>query len=116
MATELTILNQLLKRLDHSTEAIAAYAIQYRVLQFVLMPAIATAVAMLPYAARRFGRGDIAGIRRGLEQAHVAAAIYLAVAAPILWLGARPLAEMLSHSPVTAGFATFSIRLIPICR
>jgi len=114
MATELTILNQLLKRLDHPTESMAAYAIQYRVLQFVLMPAIATAVAMLPYAARRFGRGDIAGIRRGLKEAHVAAAIYLAIAAPILLLVARPLARALSHSPVTADFATFSMRLIPL--
>jgi Na+-driven multidrug efflux pump len=114
MATELTIVNQLLKRLDHATESIAAYAIQYRVLQFVLMPAIATAVAMLPYAARRFGRGDISGIRRGLKEAHFAAAAYLAIASPILLLGARPLAAMLSHSPVTADFAAFSLRLIPI--
>src|SRR5262249_44902609 len=34
MATESAILNLLLKRLDHPTESIAAYAIQYRVLQF----------------------------------------------------------------------------------
>lgn len=114
MATESAILNLLLKRLDHPTESIAAYAIQYRVLQFVLMPAIATAVAMLPYAARRFGRGDIGGIRRGLKEAHVAAVIYLAIATPILWIGARPLALALSHSSVTADFATFSMRLIPI--
>ena len=65
MAVESGIINRLLKALPSATEAIAAYAIQYRVLQFVLMPAIATAAAMLPFAARRFGERDVDGIRRG---------------------------------------------------
>src|SRR5262249_41062470 len=101
MATESGIINLLLKHLDHPTESIAAYAIQYRVLQFVLMPAIATAVAMLPYAARRFGKGDIPGIRRGLKEAHVAAVIYLAFATPILSLPPRPLPQPPSPPPLT---------------
>ena len=114
MATESGILNGLLKTVDHATEAIAAYAIYYRVFQFVLMPAIAAAVAMLPFTARRFGANDIRGIWRGLREAHLVGIAYTILAAPILYFGAAPLAAALSASPVTRQFATFAIRVIPI--
>lgn len=114
MASEAGILNGLLARTASATEAIAAFAIQYRVLQFVLMPIIATAVAMLPYTARRFGAGDLAGIRRGLREAHLAGAAYVALVAPILYFGAGPLSDALSSSPVTREFATFALRLVPL--
>ena len=64
MASETGIVNGLLKGVEHGKEALAAYAIYYRVFQFVVMPAIAASVAMLPFAARRFGesgRPDLAG-------------------------------------------------------
>jgi putative MATE family efflux protein len=114
MASEGQIVNTLLARLPNGTEAIAAYGIHYRVFQFTIMPAIATAVAMLPFAARRFGEGDVLGIRRGLRRTHVAGLVYCAVAAPILWLGAAPLAAALSDSPLTQAFATFGVRVIPL--
>ena len=69
MATEAAVINALLARLDHPTEAIAAYSIYYRVVLFALQPVIAMSVALLPFAARRHGQGDHAGIRRGLRQA-----------------------------------------------
>jgi putative MATE family efflux protein len=114
MATESGILNALLKHLDHATEAIAAYAIQYRVLQFVMMPAIATAVAMLPYTARRFGANDLEGVRRGLRESHIAMFLYLLLAAPVLYVGAPLLAAALSRSPMTRAYATFAVRLVPL--
>jgi putative MATE family efflux protein len=114
MATEGQIVNTLLAGLSNAREAIAAYGIHTRVFQFTVMPAIATAVAMLPFAARRFGEGDVAGIRSGLRRTHVAGLIYCAVAAPILWLGAAPLARALSSSPITQAYATFAVRVIPL--
>jgi hypothetical protein len=53
MASETGVVNWLLKGIEHGKEALAAYAIYYRVFQFVVMPAIAASVAMLPFAARR---------------------------------------------------------------
>lgn len=114
MAAEGGILNGLLVTVDNPTESIAAYGIHYRVFQFVLMPAIATAIAMLPYTARRFGANDLAGVGRGLREAHLAGLAYTLLAAPILYLGAGPLAGALSTSPVTRDLATFAIRIIPL--
>jgi len=114
MASETGAVNVFLAGLPHGTESIAAYAIHYRVLQFALMPAIATAVAMLPFAARRFGENDLAGIRAGLRQVHVAGLLYVAVTMPILFIGAVPLATALTTSPITGQLATFAIRVIPL--
>jgi putative MATE family efflux protein len=114
MASEAGIVNALLARLPNGTEAIAAYAIHYRVFQFVLMPAIATAVAMLPFAARRIGANDIDGVRKGLRETHVAGLVYTALAAPLLYFGAGPLAAALATSTVTREYATFAIRIIPL--
>lgn len=114
MASESGIINALLKTTENAKEAIAAYAIYYRVFQFVVMPAIAAAVAMLPFAARRFGERDVPAVRRGIRQVNAAGLVYIAVAAPLLWFSARPIAAALSHSPVTEEFATFALRLVPV--
>jgi Na+-driven multidrug efflux pump len=114
MASETGVVNWLLKGIEHGKEALAAYAIYYRVFQFVVMPAIAASVAMLPFAARRFGERDIPGVRRGLKQAHIAAGAYVALAAPLLFLIAPPLARHLSGSPVTIAFLIPALRVVPL--
>jgi putative MATE family efflux protein len=114
MASETGVVNWLLKGIEHGKEALAAYAIYYRVFQFVVMPAIAASVAMLPFAARRIGEKDTAGIRGGLKEAHVAIAVYVAVAAPVLYVLAPPLARHLSNSPVTLAYLTPALRIVPL--
>jgi Na+-driven multidrug efflux pump len=114
MASETGVVNWLLKGIEHGKEALAAYAIYYRVFQFVVMPAIAASVAMLPFAARRIGEKDTSGVRRGLKDAHVAVAVYVAVAAPVLYLLAPPLARHLSNSPVTLAYLTPALRIVPL--
>lgn len=114
MASESQIVNWILKGMDHAKEAIAAYAIYYRVLQFVVMPAIACAVAMLPYAARRFGEKDVEGMRRGLREALVAGVAYCAIAAPVLILGAPGIAARFANEETTRAYATFAVRLVPL--
>ncbi len=114
MASETGVVNWLLKGLENGREALAAYAIYYRVFQFVVMPAIAASVAMLPFAARRFGEKDVAGVRAGLKQAHLAAAAYVAVAAPLLFFLAPPLAHHLSGSPVTISYLVPALRIVPL--
>jgi Na+-driven multidrug efflux pump len=114
MASETGVVNWLLKGIEHGKEALAAYAIYYRVFQFVVMPAIAASVAMLPFAARRIGEKDLGGVRRGLETAHIATAIYVALAAPLLYVLAPPLARHLSASPVTIGYLVPALRIVPL--
>ncbi|HEX4822784.1 MAG TPA: MATE family efflux transporter [Candidatus Polarisedimenticolaceae bacterium] len=114
MASETGVVNWLLKTTEHGKEALAAYAIYYRVFQFIVTPAIAASVAMLPFAGRRFGERDVAGVTSGLKQAHLAGAIYVVITAPIVWLTAPPLAHHLTTSPVTVSYLVPALRLIPL--
>ena len=114
MACEAGILNAVLGMLPQATQAIAAFAIYGQILRLAITPAIAAAVAMLPYAARRIGAGDMAGLRRGLREAHVAGLVYAALLVPLVAFGAGPLARSMSTSEVTARFATFALWLLPL--
>jgi Na+-driven multidrug efflux pump len=115
MATESALINGLLATLGHATEAIAAYSIYYRVVLFALQPVIAASVAMLPFAARRYGAGDRAGIRRGLGQATVATALYsLLIVGPLMLAAAPWLARLLAESELTARYATFALWTVPL--
>jgi Na+-driven multidrug efflux pump len=114
MAGETGIVNTLLGAVEHGREALAAYAVYYRVFSFVVMPAIAASVAMLPFAARRFGARDVPGVRAGLRAAHTAGFAYVAVAAPILFFTAEPLARQLTASSMTLSFLVPALRFIPV--
>jgi Na+-driven multidrug efflux pump len=115
MAVEAALVNGLLAHMEHATEAIASYSIYYRVVLFALQPIIATGVALLPFAARRFGAGDVAGVRTGLRQAIVAVALYsLVVVGPIVLAIAPAIARWLAESPLTATYTTFALRTVPL--
>jgi Na+-driven multidrug efflux pump len=115
MSLEPAIVNWLLARFDNATEAIAAYSIYYRVVLFMLNPIIALGVAMLPYAAKRFGARDLAGVRRGLGQAVAATGVYaVAFCLPAMLVAAPYLASWLAESPVTAAYARFGLRIVPL--
>jgi putative MATE family efflux protein len=115
MAGEMFVVNGLLAHMKNATESIAAYSIFHRVLLFTLNPIIAISVALLPYGARRFGEGDIEGVRRGLREAMVLSVVYsLAVVAPVTIPLAPWIAGALAESPLTAEYATFCLRLVPL--
>jgi putative MATE family efflux protein len=115
MSLESAIVNGLLARLEHPTEAIAAYSIYYRVALFAFNPVIATAVAMLPYAARRLGNGDIAGVRRGLREAILAMSLYCVVlVGPVMLVAAPALARSLAESALSERYTTAALRLVPL--
>ncbi len=114
MAMESSLVNALLAGLDRATEAIAAYAIYFRVMLLSIMPVIAVSVAMLPYVARRYGENDIPGIRRGLNEAMMASVGYcFLILAPLMAFGAPWCAQWLAETPVTARFTTTALWATP---
>ena len=115
MALETAAVNGLLARREYATESIAAYSIYYRMVLFALQPVIAFAVALLPFSAKRFGEGNVAGVLQGLRQTIVAAAAYsVFFVAPVMWWSAPWIADQLAESPQTAQFAIFSLRTVPL--
>jgi len=115
MATENGLINGLLAASRNATEAIAAFSIYYRIVLFGLQPVIATSVALLPYASRRFGAGDYEGVRLGLRQAGIAVSIYsIAILGPVTFFLAPWLAARLAESATTTEYATFVIRIVPL--
>jgi putative MATE family efflux protein len=115
MALETLLINGILAHLEHPKEALASYSIYYRVVLFTLNPVIAISVAMLPYAARRFGRADFEGVRTGLRDAARITATYAVVlVGPVLVIGAPWFAEWLTESPLSARYTTTGLRLVPL--
>ena len=114
MALETAVVNLLLAGRAHATEAIAAYAIYYRLVLFALQPVIAGAVALLPFAAVRCGSGDFGVVRRGVHQMIGAATAYsVLVVGPLMaWLSPW-LSDSLAESPRTAEYAVFALRTVP---
>jgi len=115
MALEAGVVNALLARLQHATEAIAAYAIYYRIVLFAMQPVIAVAVALLPYAAKRFGAGDYSGVRAGLRTAVIATCVYsVALLGPLMAWISPWIAQQLAETELTARFTTGALYTVPL--
>ncbi|HET8946058.1 MAG TPA: MATE family efflux transporter [Candidatus Polarisedimenticolia bacterium] len=115
MAVEASVVNRLLATLPDSTSSIAAYGIYYRVVQFAVMPIIATSVAVLPFVARRFGAGDVEGVRRGLREAILAGVAYcLFLVLPAMLLFGGTIARWLAEAQRTADLTRLALWLAPL--
>ncbi len=115
MAVETGLVNWLLARQAGATESIAAYGIYSRVLQFAAMPIIASAVAVLPFVARRFGEGNIEAIRDGMRQITLAAVVYCAlIVTPLMIFGGPRLARALAESSLTAELGSVALAFCPL--
>lgn len=115
MAAETALINALIATMENATAAIAAYSIYYRVVMFSINPIIAASVALLPFSARRMGERDVAGLRRGLKEVGVVSIIYtLGLVGPAVFFAAPTLAHWLAETPLSAEYATFALRLVPI--
>jgi putative MATE family efflux protein len=114
IAVEASVVNRLLAMQPDSTSSIAAYGIYYRVVQFAVMPIIATSVAVLPFVARRYGAGDVEGVRRGLREAMLAGLAYcMLLVLPALTLFGGALARALAEAETTARLTRMSLWLAP---
>jgi len=115
MAAETAVINALIATMQNATAAIAAYSIYYRVVMFAINPIIAASVALLPFSAKRMGEHDVAGLRRGLREIGIVSIVYtLGIVGPAIYFAAPTLARWLAETPLSAEYATFALRLVPI--
>jgi Na+-driven multidrug efflux pump len=94
-----------------SVSLLAAWSIFDRALRFLTMPMIAASVAMLPLAARYYGRRDWGSIRQEYRVLNRAGVLYVILfVVPFSWLAGPPLVAFLSDTPATqqASLAAFS--------
>ncbi|MAE75415.1 MAG: hypothetical protein CMJ85_00925 [Planctomycetes bacterium] len=68
-ALESGVINGLLLRAKEATTAVATYAVYDRLLLFAMMPASATAMAVVPFVARLLPSGEVRRIRHDLWRA-----------------------------------------------
>lgn len=115
MAAETAVINALIAAMDNATAAIAAYSIYYRVVMFAINPIIAASVALLPFSAKRMGEHDVAGLKRGLREIGFVSVVYtLGIVGPAIYFAAPTLAQWLAETPLSAEYATFALRLVPV--
>ncbi len=98
-AVESGIVNGLLKSAENATTAIAIYGVYDRLLLFALMPASATAVAVVPFLARALPTGDLRRIRQDMIRAlGIVATIALAITVVLGYGLAEPVVGFLIKS------------------
>lgn len=111
MSAEGFVVNFLLARSPDSTAAIAAYGIYHRSVLLLLMPVVATGVAVLPFVARLLGEGRLPEVRRSLLGAFRLAFVYVVfVVTPLCALLGPPVAAFLGKEPATEDLARFALR------
>lgn len=116
MAVETKVVLAILEGLDAATPAVAAWSVFDQAVRFMAMPIIALGVAMLPLAARLWGRRDVAHIRTELRVANVSVLLYVAlVVAPLALLFAPHVAGLLfEDEPAAREFARIGLRVLPL--
>lgn len=107
--------NGYLASLPDSTSALAGFSIYDRFVRLLAAPGIAASVALLPFVARRFGRGDVEGILEGSRKLSRALLLYvLFLVVPVMLFLANPLAAALCDAPGAERAAQFGLKLVPI--
>jgi len=98
--------------------AIAAYGVGMRIEQLVLLPILGVATSLLPIAAQNFGAGDYDRVRAAVAFSVKIALIFMAVACPILWLGADVALGFFTSDPevrrVGVSYLHFDALLLPV--
>lgn len=115
-ALESGVVNRLLAGLEDATTAIASYAVYDRLLMFALMPASATAIAVVPFVARLLPAGEIGRIRHDLVRGLLlAAGVSVVVTLTLGWLVAGPVVGFLIKSDAAGhSLALGIVRLLPV--
>lgn len=98
--------------------AIAAYGVGMRIEQLALLPILGVASSLLPIAAQNFGARDFDRVRAAVAFSVRVALLFMAVACPILWLGADIAVGLFTQDPkvlrVGVGYLRFDAMLLPV--
>ncbi|MCG6902307.1 MAG: MATE family efflux transporter [Rhodobacter sp.] len=97
---------------------IAAYGVGMRIEQLVLLPILGVASSLLPIAAQNFGARDFDRVRAAFFFSIRIALVFMAVACPILWIGADVAMGLFNPDPevrqVGVGYLRFDALLLPV--
>ncbi|MGI9390123.1 MAG: MATE family efflux transporter [Boseongicola sp.] len=98
--------------------AIAAYGVGMRIEQLVLLPILGVATSLLAISAQNFGAGDFDRVRMAVVFSVKVALTFMAVACPILWLGADAALSIFTKDPevqrIGVGYLHFDALLLPV--
>ena len=98
--------------------AIAAYGVGMRIEQLVLLPILGVASSLLPIAAQNFGARDFDRVREAFRFSIGIALTFMAIACPILWLGAGLALSFFTDDPevrrIGTGYLHFDAILLPV--
>ena len=98
--------------------AIAAYGVGMRIEQLVLLPILGVASSLLPIAAQNFGAQDFDRVRAAFRFSIAIALTFMAIACPILWLGAGLAMGFFTDDPevqkIGTGYLHFDAILLPV--
>ena len=115
MGLEGMAVNAILNEQPNSVSNLAAFALVDRAGRSLSMPIIALGVAMLPLAARKWGAGDVAGIRTELNSGLRLAGIYgLVLVLPVVLLFAPAFARELTEEATATEALRQSLRWLPL--
>lgn len=103
---------------DFGGHAIAAYGVGMRIEQLVLLPVLGVSSSLLPIAAQNFGAGAHDRVRDALFFGIKVALVMLAIACPVLWLGAGFAMTLFTDDPKViaagTGYLRFDTLLLPV--
>ncbi len=115
MGLESMAVNGIIKDLPDSTSLLASWSIFDRSVRFLSMPMIAASVAMLPLAARLYGKGDCSSIASELRTGMRAGTAYvLLFVAPLALLLGPLVGSALSDSDITSGLVSQAMLWLPL--
>ncbi|MCP4093578.1 MAG: MATE family efflux transporter [Planctomycetes bacterium] len=115
MGMESMAVNAIIKDLKDSTSLLASWSIFDRSVRFLSMPMIAASVAMLPLAARLYGKGDCSSIAMELRTGLKAGTVYVILMVVPLAIFLGPvIGAALSDSDVTANLVSQSMYWLPL--
>ena len=96
-------------------EAVTAYGLYYKVMQFLLFAAFGMRDAIMPITAFSYGMGDADRIRDAVKYGHLYTFIIMIAGTIFLEIFAEPFAAVFGLSGVTNDLCISAMRIISVC-
>ena len=100
---------------DIAGEAVTAYGLYYKVMQFLLFAAFGMRDAIMPITAFSYGMGDADRIRDAVKYGHLYTFIIMIAGTIFLEIFAEPFAAVFGLSGVTNELCISAMRIISVC-